>query len=467
MILLVANSTWNLYHYRQPLIVALLAQGYQVETAAPADDFLPQLEQLTHSKHHALQQLNPQSQNQLSELGCLLEIKRLYQRLQPSLVLHFTIKPNIYGGLAARWLGIPYMAVITGLGYTFLHDSWTNRLIPGLYRLGLASAKQVIFYNQADQAEFIQRRISKAANSTVINGSGVDLSYFKPSPLPQLPIFRCLYVGRLLKDKGLRELVVAVSRLYAKGYSIQLTLLGSPEVLNPEAISAEELLRYAEDALGDTCTCAQQNPYPCIPAKTNEQSSSQNTGLHHDAALTQPRTSLCLNEAATSAKGKEQEVATTTVVAVQDANHNGRSSHHDEASCHCAKPLAKNDVPIHFTGPVEDVRPFFASHHLFVLPSYREGLSRAGAEALACGRPVLVSDVPGCRELVNEAATNGRLVAPRSASQLMDALAELYTASPDALAAMGQESRALAEAQFGAAAVSKVLIQQIQAILAQ
>ncbi len=461
MILLVANSTWNLYHYRQPLIGALLAQGFQVETAAPTDDFLPLLEQLTHTKHHPLQRLNPQGQNQLAELGCLLEIKKLYRALQPDLVLHFTIKPNIYGGLAARHLGIPYMAIITGLGYTFLHDNWINRLVPSFYRLGLAAAKQVIFYNRADQEEFIRRKITSPQNSCVINGSGVDLSYFTLSPLPKLPVFRCLYVGRLLKDKGLRELVAAVSRLYAKGYQIQLTLLGSPEVLNPEAIAAEELLRYAEEALGARGSCAHQHPCPCISAHLNQQNGSEQ--LYPKAEKNHTTRQLLHIDSEAFAKAANWRGYSEAQV-----GHKGQLPPPQQAAeCECGKPLAASDAPIYFTGPVEDVRPFFHSHHLFVLPSYREGLSRAGAEALACGRPVLVSDVPGCRELVNETATNGSLVAPRSTTELMDALADLYAVAPDTLAAMGHESRALAEAQFGATAVSQALIERIQESLAQ
>lgn len=410
MILLVANSSWNLYHYRQPLILALLEQGFSVETAAPQDSFLPALQLLTGSPHHTLEKLNPQGQNQLSELACLWEISALYKRLQPQLILHFTIKPNIYGGIAARRLGLPYMAVITGLGYTFLHDSWSNRLVPHLYRLGLAKAKQVVFYNASDRQEFIQRRIVSQANTCIVNGSGVDLTYFQPSPLPESPTLRCLYVGRLLKDKGLRELVQAIQQLQSKGTNIQLTLLGSPEVLNPEAIGAEELLGT-----------------PLTP---------QTTSAEQERSCIEPCS--CEIDTAPAHWGQQPPSYQATTSTIEDM------------------------APIDFTAAVEDVRPYFASHHLFVLPSYREGLSRAGAEALACGRPLLVSDVPGCRELLNPEASNGSLVPSRSVADLEKALLYYSDLPRSTLAKMGVASRAWAEEKFDAARVSSAFIRLIR-----
>ncbi len=423
MILLVANSSWNLYHYRQPLILALLEQGFSVETAAPRDGFLPALQALTGGPHHLLEKLNPQGQNQLAELACLREISALYKRLQPQLILHFTIKPNIYGGLAARRLGLPYLAVITGLGYTFLHDSWPNRLVPYLYRLGLAKAKQVVFYNASDRQEFIQRHIVSPTNSCIIDGSGIDLEYFQPSPLPESPRLRCLYVGRLLKDKGLRELVKAVQQLQSKGTNIQLTLLGSPEVLNPEAIGAEELLgspqrpqtrAEQEQSLKEACS-DESNTAPAFGQPTNKppQASKKNA-----SNLLDPKQ--------------------TTALAVEDF------------------------ATIHFAAAVEDVRPYFASHHLFVLPSYREGLSRAGAEALACGRPILVSDVPGCRELLHPEVRNGYLVPSRSVADLEAALLHYSDLPRSTLSKMGAASRAWAEEKFDASSVSAAFIQLIR-----
>ncbi|NJO87122.1 MAG: glycosyltransferase family 4 protein [Lewinella sp.] len=201
-LLLVANSAWNLAHYRRPWIEGLRTAGYEVHTAAPPDAYVEALEALTATTHYQLPPFSGRSWWVL--LG-------LYKRLKPALVIHFTLLPNVYGGLLARCLGRPYLAVITGLGSAFL-GFWPRRYLAILgYRLALGGAKCIIFYNQADREAFQGWSIGQGVATALIPGSGVDLQHFCSLPLPPLKEgLRLLYLGRFLADKGLVELLTAL-----------------------------------------------------------------------------------------------------------------------------------------------------------------------------------------------------------------------------------------------------------------
>lgn len=329
--------------------------------------------------------MDPKGQRSLQEIDCLKEIRGLYRQLNPSLVVHFTVKPNIYGGLAARSLGLPYLAVITGLGYPFLHGGWRNRIVPQLYKIALKRAQNVVFYNQTDAGLFLEKKLVIPSQLTLINGSGVNSDYFAQEPVPRRnngPL-RIIYVGRILRDKGIMELLEATRLVLLAGINVQLTILGDLHALNPEVMKQTDFLDFIE-----AINLASSPVFPT--------------------------------------------------------------------------PLPSERVQ--FIDAVDDVRPWLASHHLFVLPSYREGLSRAGVEALCTGRSILTTDVPGCRELVTKGSTNGQLVPAKNIAALKNAIAYFAELDDETLAQMGQHSRQLAEERFSAAATTAAFLQLVQDI---
>ncbi|MEM9836363.1 MAG: glycosyltransferase family 4 protein [Bacteroidota bacterium] len=402
-----ANSTWNLVHYRRPWIEGLMGEGFTVYTASPVDKHLADLEQLTGTTHFALHYLDPKGQRSRSELACWWELLQLYRRLKPQLVAHFTIKPNIYGGIAARCLGIRYLGVITGLGYTFIHGGWRNGLVPYLYRLGLARAKAVVFYNSADRQVFLEKKILSSQACRMIDGSGVNIDHFHPKPIPPLTEkgLKLIFVGRLLRDKGVLELIQAVAILRSEGVKVQLSLLGAAETQNPEALHRKEILDYIDASL--------------------EQAASHR-----------------LDQVKLNTPAQE--------VPMLPSLHALMDEHQADAP------------PIRLCDPVKDVRPSLLSHHLFVLPSYREGLTRAGVEALSTGRPVLLSDVPGCRELIIADGVNGHLVPPKAVGPLVRQLRDFSSYTHNKLTEMGAQSRQLAEERFSAKATTTAFLQLVR-----
>lgn len=347
-----------------------MAAGYRVLTASPTDEHLPRLEALTGQPHQALQRLAPRSRNGFSDIACLNELSRIYRDIKPDLIVHFTIKPNIFGGIAASRIGIPYIAVITGLGYTFLHGGWRNqRLVPWLYKQGLGRAAATIFYNTGDRELFRQRGIIPVYAGVRINGSGVDMQHFTQQAIPQINTegVRFLYLGRILRDKGLMELFAACKTLKKRGIPFHLTIAGSLEAMNPEVIDQATFLAEVD----------------AVNSINNQQN---------------------------------------------------------------AKEKAIEYIP-----EVADVRPLLAKCHAFVLPSYREGLSIAGAEALATGRPMVVTDVPGCTELISSGKNpNGLLVKARNIPSLVKAMEQICQLDQTQLQTMGNRSRQWADEIFSA-----------------
>ncbi|HJW30021.1 MAG TPA: glycosyltransferase, partial [Saprospiraceae bacterium] len=125
-IAIVANTTWNIYNFRQNIIRKLISEGHEVMVMAPVDKFITYTENFRQVTHIPIKHLHRDSVNPIRDLRLFMELTGLYRRYKPDLIIHYTIKPNIYGGLAARWLRIPSIAIITGLGYSLIHEGWLN-----------------------------------------------------------------------------------------------------------------------------------------------------------------------------------------------------------------------------------------------------------------------------------------------------------------------------------------------------
>lgn len=237
-ILLVANSSWNLFHFRKPLIEGLQKAGYEVVSLAPSDDHQSKLEALC--RFVPLKSLQASGQNPIQDWLFFRELQQQFSELQPQLVLAFTIKPCVWAPLAARRLGIRCVPTMTGLGYTFLSGNWRKRLVESLLRVTWRRVDRVVFQNVDDRQLFLSDRLLSEKDTVLIPGSGVDPLQFPFVPLPENPEpVKLIFIGRMLRDKGVVELIKAFRAPFTK--PVELLLVGGTDSENPAVLSLPEL----------------------------------------------------------------------------------------------------------------------------------------------------------------------------------------------------------------------------------
>ena len=348
-VVLAANSSWNIVNFRAGLIRALRDAGYEVVVVTPADPASSERMDALGVDWRPVA-IDRSGLNPFADLRLLNEYRRIFREVQPIAVLGFTIKPNIYGAIAARRLRIPMIANVSGLGTVFIKRGLLLSLVTILYRAALRSAAIIFFQNPDDRQMFIDRRIVRPEQARLLPGSGVDLDRFRPQPLPDWPL-TFLFVGRLLADKGVREFVNAARALRDELPGAKFQILGPLDSQNRTAIPEEEVQRWVAEG--------------CVE----------------------------------------------------------------------------------YLGATEDVRPAIAAATAIVLPSYREGLPRSLLEAGAMGRPLIATDVPGCREVVIEGETGFRCEARTSAS-LANTMKKLAILPDQDRKLMGQSARARVEQSF-------------------
>lgn len=246
---IVLNTAWNIVNFRLGLIKQLIAEGHEVVAIAPTDEYVSQIEALG-ARFLALNQLERKGSNPLREIKLCRELYKVFKQEQLDLVLLYTIKPNIYGALAAKWAGIPSICTVTGLGYTFLHDNMVSKLAQRLYKYAFKRASWVAFQNRDDRQLFIDRGLVAQEKSLLIPGSGINTQIFAPVERQDKAAgFSFLFVGRLLKDKGVNELLEAARQLQQAQAEAQIWVVGAMDPDNPACISAETLAQA--QALGN------------------------------------------------------------------------------------------------------------------------------------------------------------------------------------------------------------------------
>jgi glycosyltransferase involved in cell wall biosynthesis len=246
-IIIVANTTWNIYNFRLSLLQSLEKRGYQIVVIAPLDEHIIYLNDLKNGSHLPLHRLKRKSMNPLQDMRFLFELLRLYRREQPDLIVHYTIKPNIYGNIAAFLQGIPSIGVVTGLGYSFIHNGWVKKMTDALYRFSFLGAKRVLFENQDDRTLFIENGLSRAEQSIATKGCGVDTNYFQPQPKQRSDNRKVfLFIGRLLYDKGITEFVAAARKIRQQDPTADFWVLGELDYGNLAAVSEELLTDWIE-----------------------------------------------------------------------------------------------------------------------------------------------------------------------------------------------------------------------------
>jgi glycosyltransferase involved in cell wall biosynthesis len=247
-IALVANTTWNIYNFRLNLIDIFISNGYNVVIIAPVDEYIHYKELYPSVKHFGLRTLDRDGMNPIKDFLLILELWRRYRMIKPDLVIHFTNKPNIFGTIAARLAGCPNMSVVTGLGYTFIHNGWLQRVITELYRQTIPWMQVIIFENTRDKAYFVHHRIASPEKAVSVKGCGVDTEYFMSLPErgdSGKTVFT--FIGRLLYDKGIKEFVEAAKIINSRRKDCKFWIVGELDAENPSTVDKEDLLHWVED----------------------------------------------------------------------------------------------------------------------------------------------------------------------------------------------------------------------------
>jgi glycosyltransferase involved in cell wall biosynthesis len=249
-IVFVANTSWSIYRFRLYLLKTLTQQGFDVFVLAPRDRYTTHFEHLPGVTYTALEQFDNKRISVLQDYRLYRELKRHYQRIQPDLIFHYTIKANIFGTVAAGRSGYPSVSVITGLGYAFLQHSLLQRVAKVLYRFSLRYAREVWFLNTDDRDVFTTHRLIKKAVPFLLPGEGIDTEAFYPAPYTDdhSPI-TFLLVGRIMRHKGIYEFVEAARLLKQQGLAVQCQLLGTLDEQSDIAVSRPQIAQWTAEGL--------------------------------------------------------------------------------------------------------------------------------------------------------------------------------------------------------------------------
>ena len=373
-LMIITNHSYMLYRFRKELIEALLKKhGYEVVISTP---FVGHEDDLTAMGARCIEtKVDRRGMDPKTDMGLVCAYRKLLRTECPDAVLTYSIKPNIYAGTICRWMQIPYCANVQGLGTAF-QGGKTKILVTRMYRYALKKARTVFFENRANADEFIARRLLPEKRITVVNGAGVNLEEYPYVPygaarpdriqtgtaLPAAANKRTthfLYLGRIMREKGLDELLEASSRLHAAREDMILDVVG-----------------FFEDDYEDRIIAAEKEGY------------------------------------------------------------------------------------VKFHGFREDPRPYYAAADCVVMLSWQEGMSNVNLEAAATGRPVITTDIPGCREAVEDGVT-GILCAPRDADSLYEAMKRFLALPYADRVRMGQSARQKMEVEF---AKEEIVAQTLNAI---
>lgn len=243
-ILINLNTSWNIYNFRMGLIKSLQSEGYQIYALAPRDKYVNDLE-LAGIKYFNIF-LNQKGTNPIKDAGLILQYYNIFKKIKPNLILSYTIKPNIYGNLAASILKIPTINNISGLGTLFIKTNFISYIGKFFYKLSLTTSNHIFFQNNSDLKLFKKLNLIKSNNCSVIPGSGVKTSIFK-----QNKNFndgkKFLFVGRLIGDKGVFEYLEAAKQVHLIYPNVIFFLAGELGYKNKTAVTKHQLNKYVDN----------------------------------------------------------------------------------------------------------------------------------------------------------------------------------------------------------------------------
>ncbi len=239
-IVLSINSSWNLVNFRSNLIARLIREGYEVVALSPADAHSAALVAL--GVRHIAVDIDSKGLSPVRDAQLFLQYRRILAELRPAAFLGWTIKPNVYGSLAAQSLGIPAINNISGLGTAFIKVNLLTRLVQLLYRLALRRSATVFFQNPHDRDLFVGQQLVTAERTALLPGSGIDLKHFDPAAFDEANgPFVFLLVARLMRDKGVVEFVDAARIVRAVRPDVEFHMLGFLDVENRTAIGRDQV----------------------------------------------------------------------------------------------------------------------------------------------------------------------------------------------------------------------------------
>ena len=357
-ILILANHSGGLYDFRKDLI-AELKKHANVTVAVPHNDRWEELHKLADRVIEL--PVDRRGRNPLHDSNLFQQYCAMLKEVKPDLVLTYTIKPNIYGGLACRMAHIPYAVNITGLGSAIENGGWLKRFVLMLYKLALKGAKVVFFENTGNRDTLVAAGVVPNGRDVVLNGAGINLEDYPCQTYPQEGPVRFLFVGRVMHEKGVDELFAAAKRMKQKyGDGVEFHIVGS----------FEEAYKPVMDEL-------------------------EQAGV------------------------------------------------------------------VKYHGYQSDIKSFYAMASCIVLPSYHEGMSNVLLEAAASGRPLIASDIPGCREAV-ENGVSGYLRPIKDADALYAAMQRFAELPEGWRAEMGRCGRDRMEQNFSKTAVVAETIKHLE-----
>ena len=342
-ILILANSSSGLYDFRNELISKIMEDA-QVVVSIPEGDKFEDISRL--GCKIILTDIDRRGINPVKDSKLIRRYSKILKSEKPDLVITYTIKPNIYGGLLCKMKKIPYAVNITGLGTTFQKKGFLQRFVTFLYRSALKKARVVFFENETNRHIFLEKKIVREDKTCLLSGAGVNLERYTVAPYPVEEPVRFLFMGRVMQEKGIDELFSAMERLNNAGHKCCLDVLGG----------------YEEDHADTIRRCEEQGW-------------------------------------------------------------------------------------LHYHGYQSDVRPFIEKAHCFVLPSYHEGMANTNLECAAMGRPLITSNIPGCREAVVE-GESGILCEVKNTDSLYAAMERFLALSMEQRKEMGLAGRRHMEAVF-------------------
>lgn len=344
-ILVLTNFIAGLHSFRKEVMKAIVDAGYQLYISVPdaEDDLAKNFE--NKGCHLIKTEFDRRGMNPLADFKLMMAYRRMIKQLRPVAVLSYTIKPNVYGGIACRLTGTPLIANVTGLGDAIENGGWLQKLTISLYRFGIGKAAQVFFQNDTNKNFCVKHKIADN-DAIVLPGSGVNLTHHRFQEYAPNGVIKFLFIARLLKDKGTEEFFETAKVIKAKYTQTEFQILGWKE--GPYQQKMEELVK---------------------------------AGV------------------------------------------------------------------INYLGTTSDIRPYLTNVHCTIMPSYHEGMSNVNLESAANGRPVITTNVPGCRETVDDGMT-GYLVEAKSADALINGVERFLALPYSQKKYMGQMAREKVEREF-------------------
>ena len=235
-ILIVHNDSWSAYNHRIDFIKYLISQGFNIKVAASnVGHYNTLIEKVC--PFIELKYLKPKGKNIFTNIFLLFSLYKVYKKESPDLILHFTAKPNIFGGIAAGLLKIPCIATVNGLGRIFSKKNIFTSIVKILYKTGFKKTSKVFFQNKDDQHLFITNKIVPLGKTIVINGSGISLDKFKSKGYEANPENTIFFLGsRIIAEKGIYEYAAAAKIIKAKYPNVIFRLAGHFEEKDPLSV---------------------------------------------------------------------------------------------------------------------------------------------------------------------------------------------------------------------------------------